>query len=305
MRLVCSSLTLAAVATLGSAATAQAQGPFAVNVGSVTSTQSCTSYRNYEGSRLEYSESQYARWWGAAAARRYYAAHTTWRSYVVTDCQSNFQNLRNTLQAALAASGRLTTGRGGYTLNVTISAIGETPPAQGQPVQGENAYRTSWGTATVTASFTLVDARGANVDGGVLTKRIEMSRTLDTNNLRVQTAEPGASVYDLMQNEVALSIARDVAFAIDPLRVTAIDGDMIEVNYGRPLLELGDRLDVKQTGRLGALRYRVTSAGENDAVAEIDGDNDTFDVQLGNEVTFIEKDSDAANARRLPRRRLP
>ena len=50
---------------------ARAQDQIAVEVGTITSTQSCTTYRNYEGSRLVYSEAEYARYWGAAAARRY------------------------------------------------------------------------------------------------------------------------------------------------------------------------------------------------------------------------------------------
>ncbi|MCK0128174.1 hypothetical protein [Erythrobacter sp. F6033] len=295
---------LAAAATLGAGGVGHAQERVSVNVGTITSTQTCAYFRNYSGSRLRYSEAEYARWWGAAAARNYYLSHTTWSSWVYKDCQTNFQNLRNTVEGALASTGRLTTGRGGYTLDITISDIGQTPPANSRPVRGENSYRTSWGTATATVSFTLKDSAGRNIDGGVLTKRIEMSRTLNTDTLRVRTSEPGASVYDLMQNEVALSLARDVTFAIDPMRVVGVEGDLIEINYGRPMLQLGDRLDVKKTRGIGSLRYRVISASETDAVAEIDGNNDTSDIEPGNTVTFIEKDSDAANARRLQGKRI-
>jgi len=284
---------------------AVAQQVYAVNVGNITSTQSCEYFRNYEGSRLTVSEAEYARVWGAAAARSYYATHTTWRSYVVKDCQENFQTLRNSLTAALASTGRLTSGPSGYTLNVTISDIGQTPPAQPKPVRGNNSYQTSWGTALATVSFTLLDSSGSTVDGGVFTKKIEMSRTLNTNRMNVRVSEPAASVYDLIQQEVSLAIARDVSFAVDPLRVIAVEDDLIEVNYGRPLLKIGDRLDVKMTGRIGALRYRVTKASENDAIAMMDGDNDPSSIQPGNQVTFIEADSDAANGRRFRRKRLP
>lgn len=284
---------------------AAAQGPVAVNVGTIESTRTCTYFRNYEGSRLTVSESEYARVWGAAAARRFYAAHTTWRSYVVRDCQNNFETLRSTIEAALASTGRLTSGRGGYTLDVTISDISSTPPATNRPVSGDNAYRTSWGTATASVSYTLRDSSGASVDGGVFTKRIEMSRTLDTDRMRVRTSEPGAAVYDLMQNEVSMQIAREVAFAIDPMVVTAVEGDLIEVNYGAPLLSLGDQLDVKRSRGVGAIRYRVISTTDYDATAQVDGDNDTFEVDPGNEVTYVEGDSDAANARRYRRQPLP
>jgi len=286
-------------------APAAAQERVAVNVGNVTSTQSCTYFRNYSGSRLTYSEAQYARWWGAAAARRYYASHTTWRSWVVKDCQSNFQTLRNSVEGALASTGRLTTGPGGYTLDITISDIGETAPARNTPVSGENSYKTSWGNAVVTFSFTLRDSAGSAIDGGVHTKRVEMSRTLDTNRVRTRTSEPGESVYDLIQQEVALNIAREVVFGFDPLRVVAVEDQYVEVNYGRPLLELGTRIDVKKTRGVGSIRYRVISASDNDATAEVDGDNDASDIEPGNVATLIESDSDAANSRRFRRKRLP
>lgn len=293
----CGVTVLGAFALMPQAASAQQR--VAVDVGTITSTQSCQYFRNYQGSRLEYSQEQYARWWGAARASRYYAAHTTWSSYVYKDCQTNFQTLRNYVEAALASTGRLTSGDGGYTLDITISDIGQTAPARGAPVRGENSYRTSWGKAVATLAFTLRDASGRSVDGGVIKKTVEMSRTLDTQDFRMRTSEPGASVYDLMQNEAAMNLAREVVFAIDPMRVIAVEGDLIEVNYGGPILELGDRLDVKKTRGIGSLRYRVISASDRDAVAEIDGNNDTSDIEPGNMVTFVEDDSKAANARRL------
>jgi hypothetical protein len=303
------SLGLAIAAALGgltlAAAPATAQDKERVNVGTITSTQTCVYFRNYSGSRLEYSEDYYARVWGAAAAARYYAAHTTWRSWVVKDCQSNFQTLRAAVEGALASSGRLTTGRGGYTLDITISDIGETGPARNVPVDDPNGYWTSWGTAKATVSFVLKDAAGRNVDGGVVTKTIEMSRTIDTQDFTMRVSEPGASVYDLMQREVAQMLARKVAFGIEPLRVTAAEDDQIELNYGGALLPVGSIIDVRRTQGLGMIRYRVVSASDRTATAEVDGDNDTSSIDVGNLATFIEDDSDAASARRFKRKRLP
>lgn len=302
-------LGLALAAALGgltlAAAPAAAQDKERVNVGTITSTQTCVYFRNYSGSRLEYGEDHYARVWGAAAAARYYAAHTTWRSWVVKDCQSNFQTLRAAVEGALASSGRLTTGRGGYTLDITISDIGETGPARNVPVSGPNDYYTSWGTAKATVSYVLKDAAGRNVDGGVVTKTIEMSRTIDTQDFTMRVSEPGASVYDLMQREVAQMLARKVAFGIEPLRVTAAEDDQIELNYGGALLPVGSIIDVRRTQGLGMIRYRVVSASDRTATAEVDGDNDTSSIDVGNLATFIEDDSDAASARRFKRKRLP
>lgn len=282
-----------------------AQAKERVNVGTITSTQTCVYFRNYSGSRLEYGEDHYARLWGLELGSRYYAAHTTWRSWVVKDCQTNFQTLRAAVEGALASSGRLTTGRGGYTLDITISDIGETGPAQNVPVDGANDYYTSWGTANATVSYILKDAAGRNVDGGVVTKKVEMSRTIDTADFTMRVSEPGASVYDLMQREVAQMLARKVAFGIEPLRVTAVEDDLIEVNYGGALLPVGSIIDVRKTQGLGVIRYRVISATDRNATAQVDGDNDVSAIEPGNLGTFIEDDSDAASARRFKRKRLP
>lgn len=282
-----------------------AQGRQTVNVGTITSTQTCTYFRNYSGSRLEYGEEYYARLWGLEAGARYYAAHTTWRSWVVKDCQNNFQTLRSAVEGAMASSGRLTTGRGGYTLDITISDIGETGPAQNAPVNDPNGYQTSWGTANVTVSYALKDAAGRNIDGGVVTKTIEMSRTIDTADFSMRVSEPGASVYDLMQREVAQMLARKVAFGIDPLRVTAVEDDLIEVNYGGALLPMGSIIDVSKSQGLGAVRFRVISATDRNATAQVDGDNDVSAITVGSLGTFVEDDSDAASARRFRRKRLP
>lgn len=284
---------------------AHAQERYTVQVGTISSTQSCAYFRNYSGSRLSYSESEYARYWGAAAARRYYAAHTTWRSWVVKDCQDNFKTLRSSIEAALASTGRITVGRGGYVVDVTISDVSADLPATNRPVRGDASYRTSWGKAVVTANFTVRDRTGASVDGGIMTKRIEMSRTLDTNRMRVRVSEPGGAVYDLIQNEVALQIAREVTFGIEPVQVIGVDGDRVEINYGRPLVSVGDQIDVSQLRGIGAVRFRVISAGDRTAVAQVRGDVDFSDVDIGSTVSFIEADSDAANARVLRRNRLP
>ncbi|MEO1729107.1 MAG: hypothetical protein AAFR64_00050 [Pseudomonadota bacterium] len=287
------------------ASQAVAQGRTPVNVGSITSTQTCVYFRTYEGESLRYSEAEYARVWGAAAARRFYLSHTTWRSSVEEDCRENFINLRKTLEAALASTGKLTSGRGGYTIDLVISDIGQTPPAQSRPVQGGLDYSLSWGKAKVTLSYTLKDRSGAAVDGGVMTKEITMSQAINTAGFTSTTVEPGDLVYDLVQNEVAMTLARKVAFEIEPLRVIAVENDLIEVNYGDPLLSLGDQIDVRKTRGIGVIRYRVTQALSDSSIAEAQGNMSYEDIDAGNLVTFIEKDSDAANAPVMKGKKLP
>lgn len=59
------------------------------------------------------------------------------------------------------------------------------------------------------------------------------------------------------------------------------------------------------TPGLGVIRYRVTSATDCTATAQMDGGNDALSIDVGNLATFIKDDSDAASARRFKRKRLP
>tara|TARA_A100001391_G_scaffold46046_2_gene27174 strand:- start:54697 stop:55614 length:918 start_codon:yes stop_codon:yes gene_type:complete len=298
-------LGLCAVSALAVAGPALAQSDVRIAVGTVNSTQSCQYFREYEGSSASVFASEYRRFWGYARRNAASARVSSWRSWVWRDCQTNFETLRHSLAAALASTGRITVGSGGYRLDVTISDVSETPPAQSRPVRGDTAYHTSWGTASVNLSYTVHDRTGAAIDGGNIRKQIEMGRTLNTENLRMRTMEPGEAVYDLLQQEASDAVARAVVFDIDPITVTAVDGPRIEVNYGGPLLSLGDILLVEKSEGVGTIRYRVTSAGAGRSVAEVDGDNDTYAINPGNQATFVEADSDAANGRRYERVRLP
>ena len=81
-----------------------------------------------------------------------------------------------------------------------------------------------------------------------------------------------------------------------------MDGGSVRVNYGGPLLELGDQLDVVG-GDGRPIRYRVTSASGDGAWAKAESAG--LQPAPGSPVTYIEKDSGAANARRVERVELP
>ena len=282
-----------------------AQSGVGINVGSVSSPRTCQYFREYESTYASAFNAEYRRAWGYRASSRSGATVATWRSWIVKDCQTNFATLRHSLEAALASTGRLTVRPGDYVLDVTISDVSETPPPRRRPVRGSDSYHTSWGTASVNVSYTVRSRNGDTIDGGNIRKKIEMGRTLDTSTLRVRTMEPGEAVYDLMQQEVADTIARSVVMKIDPMKVTAVERYKIEVNYGKPLLKLGSLLQVDKSRGIGAVKYRVISTSNGRAVAEVAGNADTSDIDPGNLVTFVEADSAEANGRVMERVRIP
>jgi hypothetical protein len=298
-------LFLATLIAFAWATSSNAQDRTVITVGQVNTTQSCEYFREYAGTSVSARQSSIEAGRGYIAAQRSSVNASSWRSWIVRDCQDNFPSLRNSLEAAIASTGRLAVGPRGMRLEMTISDVSETGRPAGIPAGGPNDYSTSWGTALVTVAYTVFDSGGRSVHGGVLTKSIEMGRTISTANIRGRNMQPGEAVYDLIQQEVALAVARGVAFDIAPMQVLAVDGPLIEVNYGQPLLELGSILLVDKERGIGTIRYRVTSARAGTSVAEMDGDNDPNAIGVGSIATFVEEDSDAANGRRYQRVRLP
>lgn len=272
---------------------AEAQAPHAIRVGAITSKEQCQYFREYE---VE----------AAAVATPWLAAFAgSWRSWIVKDCEQQFQTMRQSVESALASSGKFAVGARGQAVEVTLSGVSEGGDADPvRPVGQGRSYGVSQAWMAVAADVTIRDERGQVVFGGPLLKKVRTGMALSADGTYAASSNHGEAAYGQLQQEVALAIARMVAFRADPLRVTAVEGFDIELNYGAPLLAMGTIVEVRTTG-LRSLRYRVVSAGSGRAVAEMDGDNDPALVKAGAEAMVIEADDPAANGRRYRRARLP
>lgn len=276
---------------------AYAQSQIAVNVGTVISSQECEYFIESEGTRDV----------GIAANRNgfVYASSTSWRSWLVKDCVDNFPNMRASLEAALASTGKLVVGDSGYSVDVSLSEISGGDPAPFSPNTGVGGYATRSVSMLANFDLSIRDGRGSAIHGGLATKSIETGFSINTDGTYVSKNVTGEAVYGKLQNEMALSMARIVAFKLVPLRVQAVDQNRIELNYGAPVLQLGALVEVKEGGRLNSIKYRVVSTQGETAIAEVDGDNDTANIKVGALATMIESDDPAANGRRFKRAKLP
>src|ERR1700761_6424817 len=295
-------LDLSGAATAGLVATlmlglspAQAQsGRPSISVGRITAEQSCTLYQESAG-----RSDLVATPWAVAES-------SSWRTWLVRDCVQNFATIRASLQAALASSGKFTVGSSGgrYTVTGAISQIGgNLGPAPDVPTS-PGGFSVSSTQIFASIEVTLKDASGRIVYGGLLTKHLETGSNIQTPGLATSSSQSGEAVYTELQNQVALAVARLVAFHIEPLRVVSNEGNQIELNYGSPLLSLGTVVHAFGPG--GAkLRYLVTSAGPDSSTAELKGDGDPSIIAPGSEATVIESDDDAANERIYKRVDLP
>lgn len=272
-------MRLAAVALAGALLSpgAMAAGRSALKVGAVESDQSCSLYETY---------------WGA---------------WLVLECQSNFPELRDRLQSAVAESGKLalsakTNGRDiprpDYLMTGRVSGLGLTR---------SKAWDTDYCIGKTTVSGTL-DIRlrnsntGAVVFGGSITKSVEVGSNMVAGSGNCSTNTPARASYAELQRELALAAVRAVSFQLVPLRVTQVQGRRIALNYGTPFLTLGSIVQLQDSQGF-LTKYRVNGATTQSATAEPTGN--AAQIAPGAVASFIEKDDPAANGRRFEKVDLP
>ena len=284
----------AGFAMLLGAEPARAQDQRHISIGYIHAKETCRYFREYEGAAA------------AIATPRAAAFAAAWRSWIVKDCENQFATLRASLESALASTGRFAVGRNGYKVSMSLSGISESDQAPRVPVArrpGEYHIGQSW--ISVALDVTVEDERGRVIFGGPLLKQVRTGFAMSTQGEYVADSRTGDAVYGELQQEVALAVARLVTFRIDPLKVTGMDGTGIRTNYGSPLLKQGAIVEVETDNGARRLRYRVTSANADYALAEMDGDNHPAGISVGAHATLIEQDDPAANGRRYRRVSLP
>mgnify|MGYP005856936437 CR=1 FL=1 len=67
---------------------------------------------------------------------------------------------------------------------------------------------------------------------------------------------------------------------------------------------MGSIFNVHCTQGLDVIRYGIISATDRNATAQVDGDNDTASIDIGNIGTLVEDDVKALSTQRFKRKRL-
>lgn len=273
---------------------AQAQSGPAISIGAFDAEEACTVYQQYAGRRAEYADDYV------------YASYTSFFTYLVRDCVQNFPSLRTALQAALASSGKFAQRAGGYVVTGHLSRVSGTGgPAPDAPDMGPGGFSITSSSMFVTMDFTVKDARGRIVFGDVVTKKIEVSSDINVNGFRATSSQGGPGLYGVLQKELSQAIARKIAFHFVPLEVIRNEDTEIQLNYGAPLLALGQIVQATAPDGSAVARYRVTSASSGSALAELEGDGRYQRIVPGSQAIVIESDDPAANGPRFKRTPLP
>lgn len=286
---------LIAAACAPQAAAQSADRP-ALSVGRIGTVKSCTLYRETAGRA------------GAVATPYAAAAFASWRTWWVKDCVDNFATMRSSLEAALAASGGVDLGPGGdYVVTATLSDVSGGPggAAPDAPDMGESGFAIATSGMRVNVDVTVRDRSGRAVFGTLLTKTIETGYDVKVGTFQASANESGQALYGRLQQQVALAIARAVAFHFTPLEVVGGDGRQIRLNYGSPLLTLGTTVQATSPDGGTMVRYNVVSAAPGSALARVEGGGDPSRIVPGSRAIVIEADDPAANARRFDKVELP
>ena len=283
------------ILALAQPAAAQSDRSVPIFLGKISSEQVCTLYQESAGRS------------DLVAGRNFVAASTSWRTWLVRDCVSNFASLRNSLASAFASSGKFVVGHsaGALVLNARISLPSGGGAAEPVPDMQQGGFAMSTSLMSVNIDFSVVDGSGRSIFGANLTKKLETGSNMSVDGFSSSTVLSGQSVYTQLQQEVALAVARSVSFHFRPLRVVSGGGRHIQLNYGAPLLKLGSNIQIVSPSSSGVAHYVVNFAGSNTATAESDGDLEGTAVGPDSTLAFVEPEDPATNGRHFQRVELP
>lgn len=318
-------LGIAAICSPVALVQAQPKPVVTIKVGAIETAQECTLYEGVRYSnesrssgsssgRVSASGSAYSTPYGGGGSasmsggyRSSYSesSKTSFETFFVEDCISHFEGVRSAMEAALASTGSITVGGGGYTLSGRVEdAVPVTSGYANRNVNGRASGTISNG-LKVTMSIKVADRSGRAIFGYPIVTEIETDYAGVARGTVAASVSSGEGLYSLLQRQLALAAARKIAFHFNPLVVSQGGGKRIQLNYGAPLLETGSMLSVTSSDGSVAARYRVTSASSGTALAEQMGDTDSRNIGPGSIASVIERGDPAANQSVLERVELP
>lgn len=270
-------------------------GLTAITIGALDSALDCKLYAVTSGASAAYAD----------ASR--IAVSRVWKTSLYRDCVNHFAGVREALAAALGSSGTISVGSGGYTLSARISETSQTSNNTG--VAGMSDGSSGFGVASaglgLEVSVTVRDRAGKVVFGSPVRQRVETAGAVDTGSAFAGSSQSGEGIYSTLQRQVAIAVARRVAFHFTPLSVLAVKDRKVQLNFGAPLLQSGDIVNVTGSDGFTAIRYRVSTTSPDRAIAEKFSDGDESQIRAGNIATFVDEDSGMDNLNRFDRVELP
>jgi hypothetical protein len=282
--------------------------PVPVSIGSFASQQRCTVYMVTSGSEAMIADHRSA---AAASAYDFAAATRTrvawarqWRTDLVHDCVDNFQGLRDSLTAALTASGVIVVvppgTRGALVLSGRVSDVGTATSAT-----TERGNANSNNDATLTVDLSLAAPGGRQLFGSSIVKTRTFDEQNQSSDFSSSRTQNDAATYAMLQRELTLAVARAVIFHVNPIRVVSNTGRRVRVNYGAPLLTIGSSVSLDGGLSRGVIRGTVVGVGMGFAEVEAAGGDDLAAIRVGSTATFAEPEDPLSRSVVFPNVEFP
>ena len=230
---------------------------------------------------------------------------TSFETFFVKDCTDNFAGIRVAMQAALAASGTIVVGSGGYVLTGRVEEVVPTGSISSDRSATGSSYASANQGLRVAMTLNLADKSGRIIFGAPIVTEIETGSAAAVRGTFAVNASSGDGLYSLLQRQLALAVARKIAFHFQPLLVKQGSGKKVQLNYGSPLVEVGSLVSITSTDGSSSSRYRVDSVSTGSALATQFDDSNSVGIAPGSIAIVIEKGDPAANQSRMERVELP
>jgi hypothetical protein len=194
---------------------------------------------------------------------------------------------------------------GGFVLTGRVEKVVSLGSSQVNRAINGTTYGAASSGLGVTLSLNLADKNGRIIFGAPILTEIETSYAGASRDTVNTSQSSGEALYTLLQQKMALTAARKIAFHLRPLLVTQGGARRIQLNYGSPLLDVGAMLSITSPDGSSSANYRVTSAGYGTAIAQQLGDADSSGIVPGSRGLMLDRGDPGATRGFLERVELP
>lgn len=228
-----------------------------------------------------------------------------WGLWLVQECRNNFAALATRLGSAVSETGRAQLrhpragSRPNYRLSGFITELGV----------HESGFADTGSSRDGSQAVGMFDFRLTDVSTGqvvlaqTVSARVPISgSSSQSDGLTSYSRSSPNLIYNEIQRQLSLSVARAIAFHFEPIQLTWVDGRTIGLSYGGPLLEIGDLVLVSRPRAVSA-RFRVIEVTPQGAIAQAVGQ--IPGVSQGATVTYIDVNDPMQNSGTQPRVELP
>jgi hypothetical protein len=229
-----------------------------------------------------------------------------WGLWITTECQNHFATMRASIESALIETQLFdvvdrwsdAASASQYDVYGTVTGLGTEYKRT-----SDAGYCVSSTDVHASIDIRIINrATGVVKFGGNVQKSVDQASHTKTGPNGKCSAERSRPFYEIVQRELSLAVARQVAFRIEPITVDSVDGRKVIINRGKPLVSLGAFLKIAD-GNGFPQRYRVVATMGDRAIAEPMGRPGL--ISPGAAVEFVESDEADANARRYDKTELP